>query len=231
MLQNELITQEQQRSFEKFEEAKGLILAISDQCKNIIVVDASSVGSAKELLKSAKQISTMIEEKRKEITKPINDLKTSIDAFAKSLLSELDASVFDLRSRLQKFLEVEEAKRLAEVKRLEQERAAKEKERLEMLAKLNEQIVEGTAEVTAEDSKQLIEMQNEELNMVRQQKSIEDTKSGGLSNYWDFHVTSPELVPRSYLMVDEKAIKAAIKLGVRDIPGVAIFQEKRLVVR
>jgi hypothetical protein len=231
MLQNELITQEQHRSLEKFEEAKGLILAISEQCKNIVVVDSSSVDSVRVLLKSAKQISTMIEEKRKEITKPILTFKSNVDKYATDLTLDLDNSVKGLRGRLLKFLEEEEAKRLAELRILEQERAAKEKERHEMQAKLNEQIVEGSVAVTVNDSQQLINMKHDELDIVRQQKSIEETKSGGLSSYWDLKVTNPEIVPLAYLIVDEKAIKAAIKAGVREIPGVTIFQDNRLVVR
>jgi hypothetical protein len=40
-------------------------------------------------------------------------------------------------------------------------------------------------------------------------------------------VTDPAAVPRQYLMVNDAAIKAAIAGGVRDIPGVRIYEDVR----
>jgi hypothetical protein len=48
---------------------------------------------------------------------------------------------------------------------------------------------------------------------------------------WVFQVVKPEDIPRQYLCPDEKAIKAAVAAGVREIPGVAITQEDGLTVR
>jgi hypothetical protein len=41
----------------------------------------------------------------------------------------------------------------------------------------------------------------------------------------------PSAVPVEFLMVNEKAIRAAVKAGVRNIPGVNIFQKEELSVR
>jgi diketogulonate reductase-like aldo/keto reductase len=38
-------------------------------------------------------------------------------------------------------------------------------------------------------------------------------------------------VPREYLAVDDTAIKAAIKAGIRSIPGVEIYEEAEVRVR
>jgi len=48
---------------------------------------------------------------------------------------------------------------------------------------------------------------------------------------WHHSVESTELVPREYLMIDEKAVKAAIKDGVRQIPGIKIYSETRTKYR
>jgi hypothetical protein len=42
---------------------------------------------------------------------------------------------------------------------------------------------------------------------------------------WTFAVENPDAVPREYLVVDEKRIREAVKNGVREIPGVKIFEE------
>jgi hypothetical protein len=48
---------------------------------------------------------------------------------------------------------------------------------------------------------------------------------------WTGVVEDESLVPREYLIVDQKAINAAVKAGVREIPGVKIEQVSGLSVR
>ena len=48
---------------------------------------------------------------------------------------------------------------------------------------------------------------------------------------WKYEVTHPNAIPRQYLMVNDAAIKAAIAGGVREIPGVRVYEELRTVVR
>ncbi len=57
--------------------------------------------------------------------------------------------------------------------------------------------------------------------------------SGGMSTrkVWAFEVVKPELVPRQYLVVDEAKIRAAVRSGVREIPGVHIFEDEQQVQR
>ncbi len=51
------------------------------------------------------------------------------------------------------------------------------------------------------------------------------------SRKWVHEVTNPADVPRQYLMVNEAAIKAAIFGGLREIPGVRIFEDVRTAIR
>lgn len=46
-----------------------------------------------------------------------------------------------------------------------------------------------------------------------------------------FEVVDADLVPREYLLVDEKKISQAIKMGVREIPGIKLVEEKTLIIR
>lgn len=48
---------------------------------------------------------------------------------------------------------------------------------------------------------------------------------------WTHRVTDPDKVPRQYLMVNEAAIKAAVKGGTRTIPGVEIFEAAKTAIR
>jgi len=48
---------------------------------------------------------------------------------------------------------------------------------------------------------------------------------------WDFEVLDAALIPESFKTVNEKAIRAAVKAGVREIPGVRVFQTEQVAVR
>ncbi len=59
----------------------------------------------------------------------------------------------------------------------------------------------------------------------------EATKVKGITKRWVFEVTDAHLVPREYLVVDEKKIREAVSTGTRLIPGVRIYQESGLTIR
>lgn len=48
---------------------------------------------------------------------------------------------------------------------------------------------------------------------------------------WTHRIVDPDKVPRQYLMVNEAAIKAAIKGGTRKIEGVEIFEAAKTAIR
>jgi hypothetical protein len=63
--------------------------------------------------------------------------------------------------------------------------------------------------------------------------AVATTKLAGTSGTkrWKATVVDPQLVPRKYLIVDERLINADMKAGVREIPGVRIEQVDGLAVR
>lgn len=46
-----------------------------------------------------------------------------------------------------------------------------------------------------------------------------------------FSVVNEYLIPREYLRIDEDKIKKAIKLGISEIPGISITENKKIVLR
>jgi len=48
---------------------------------------------------------------------------------------------------------------------------------------------------------------------------------------WVFEMEDENLLPREYLMVNDQAIRAAIKAGIRKIPGVRIFEKSSTTFR
>lgn len=61
----------------------------------------------------------------------------------------------------------------------------------------------------------------------------EPAKIKGVSvrKVWDFEIVKADDVPRQYCTPEGKLIRAAIKLGVRSIPGVRIFERDQVAAR
>lgn len=53
-------------------------------------------------------------------------------------------------------------------------------------------------------------------------------KTAGTRRVWTFREANIALVPGEYLMVNEKKVKEAIARGVREIPGLEIYEEDQL---
>lgn len=71
---------------------------------------------------------------------------------------------------------------------------------------------------------------------IKAAEAVRVVSSGGrvmatASTVWRHEVVDPAAVPRQFLMVNEAAIKAAVAGGMREIPGVRIFEDVRTVVR
>jgi hypothetical protein len=226
-----LISPEQIETLNRLDKAKSMIVDLAVKCENIIIHNSSSAELAKNLIKDSKKVADFIEDRRKEITKPILDFKASIDARAKTYTLELGEAVKELRGKLSFWLEEQEKARMIEVRKLEAERFEQELIRKAEEVRLNKLLEEGSNLVTLTDAQRLVDMKNKEMDMVRQQKDIEDTKTGGLSKTWGFAVIDASIVPREYLSINEVVIRQAIRNGIREIPGVGIFQENKLVVR
>lgn len=62
---------------------------------------------------------------------------------------------------------------------------------------------------------------------------VRRTSGGSVSGRleWKFEIEDPELVPDKYKPIDETILRKDVKAGVRDIPGVRIFQERNLTTR
>jgi hypothetical protein len=62
-------------------------------------------------------------------------------------------------------------------------------------------------------------------------KIIVEDGSLQTKDVWEYEVYSETALPREYLMIDEKAIEADIKNGIRQINGVKIFKREEISIR
>lgn len=223
-----------------FTDAKEKIAQLSVSCKNYVISDEKSLNAAEQLAKDARKIESMIEERRKEITKPILDEKKMIDDFAKELTSELNQSINDLRGQILKFKQELERIRQAELKKIEEARLQREFE----LRKIEEERIAKEKELLAqmEKNQHLSTEAIEELETLRNEAAqiknaiaepvapVTQTQTG-VKKVWTYEIENGGLIPREYLVLNSAAIKLAIADGVREIPGIKIFQKEQLNLR
>lgn len=57
------------------------------------------------------------------------------------------------------------------------------------------------------------------------------TSVKGITKTWTHAIVDESLIPREYLVVDTAKVTKAIREGVREIPGISIFQKEGLTVR
>jgi len=202
---------------EEFDAIRGKINEITVKCKNILVVDEQSLLSASELAKDAGKVSKLIDEKKLEITRPIMARKKEIDDFAKEITAELNDSVKGLRAQILSFQQEQERKRREEAQRLAEEQARKE---AELRAKM-----ESEQEITREEVDELKDVRAKQADIASAPAPTNIRKT------WEWELEDITKVPAHFLTVDAQAVKSALSTGLRDIPGIKIYQKEHLVLR
>lgn len=183
---------------------------------------------------TAAKLLKKIDEIRKAKTEEPKNFVDSVNAFARMFTDKLKA-VKDLASRKtaqwQLFVEQERQK-----KEIEARKAAQElQEKLRKEAEEANRKAEEEARKKAEETKtQYVEPPKIESPVVVEpiipkKEAVTRTEAGSASvaQKWTFKVVDALLIPRQYLVVSETLIRDAIKAGMREIPGVEIFQEAK----
>jgi hypothetical protein len=160
------------------------------------VQDQATLTTVNEWLVQGKDRAKAIEEQRVSITKPQNEALRATNALFRPVLDQYQ----------------------------------------KLIGVLGRKVVEGTQYLEAERTRALqaaAELYRAENPVAHQQANQmmtalpEDPSHKGTSvrKIWKFEITSAPDVPRAYCCPDDKAIRAHVAAGARDIPGVRIWEE------
>jgi hypothetical protein len=222
-----------------FDKLKADIQLFVEPVKEIKVVDQESSKTALETAKQVKVFIKRVEDARTSMVKPMNDRVKQINDYAKQISEPLLAAEKHIKSLLVKWEMELEKQRQAELRRLEEER---KKAEAEAQAKMREQQEEAETLAMFGDSKEAKRaeivaqtMGEREIAQIQKQtsasiKQVEQMKVAGTKRRWVFEIEDESLVPAGFKMVDEKKIRQAVADGVREIPGVRIFQETSVAI-
>ena len=191
------------------------IASMVQQADALEVTDEESNVLAVEMAGQIKKLNKAVEALRKKFVEEPKAYAKSVDALAKSYKDRFDRIERGLKTKIAQY------QSRVELERRKKEEAARQAA-AEAQRKLDEE-----AEAAGVEPVRLDQMIMPEPEKV--------TRTGSGAAYqrkaWTFEIEDEALIPREYLVVDEKAIREAVKAGVRNISGVRIFEENRTVIR
>jgi hypothetical protein len=222
----------------KFGLAASALARLQKQVSAVTITTAEEAARVQEVLAESKRALKTCEETRLAQTKPLRDQQATINntwgvltAAVSNLIGGCEAKikVWNGQERMRVMREEQAAREAAEKAAREAEAARAKAAELAAAevddAEARQAAYEAELEAEAQQARAEVAMQT-----VEQAPRGIKTESGTTSSLWrsTFKVSDEEKVPRPYLSVDEKKIRAAIAAGVTHIPGVEIWQEEVL---
>ncbi len=223
---------------ESIEKVKGL--QILNPQREAQAVDALAI--VRRLLKAA-------EKSRKELVDPFNLKVKKINAAFDAMTKDLETANAMLTGSIRDWRESERqriADEQARVARENAEREAAQKAETDRIAKemaARTEIEAKAVGMTEADAQKLgVLVAQDEIAAItpapveiapvqRGNVAHGDLASGHSQMPWAFEILDGSQVPVAYCSPDSKKIGEAVKAGVRDMPGVRIFQKKQIVTK
>jgi hypothetical protein len=201
----------------EFESVKALAESLS-------VTDDASLSAATALSHRIDGLVKALEARRKEIVEPPKRFAKAVDRAAKffteplgGLLKSLKSKMTEYGARLRREAELKAAaERAAKAERLRKEREEWERLERERLA--------AEPEAVPEPVPAFLEVVPDVPDAPSKTMRTEGGKAQ-LFERWKYRLVDIGVVPRQYLEVDDRKVKAAITGGARSIPGLEIYAE------
>lgn len=188
-------------------------LPIFDQTANLAaqaeraeVIDDETAGKATDLIKIIQSFRNTAEDERKSYVKPLNDTVKRINANFKKITEPLDEAKRKVSEKLTAYLSEKEAREREEAR---QRIADEQANAIDVAAQMEQsgRADEASALIDAASS-----AGDRALARTRSRSRGSSTGAGASTRHvWTFDVVSPGDVPRSFLTVDESALRQYIE--------------------
>lgn len=207
--------------------------------KDVAIMTHADLSAATDLVKAIKQRAKEAEDARTKITKPINDGLREINSRFKAMMQPLLDAEAEVKRKMVRFQEAEE-------RRAREEAARKEAERQEQLRREQEEADRRRAAEAQEaadptlDRPDMPQIEQEPVYVPPPapiQPEIRKTTYGQsgaaftAKKVWDYELVDLAQVPVQFLSLDSTKVNQAVKAGLRDIPGLRIFEKTVASVR
>lgn len=185
--------------------------AVLAQALLLKVETSEEVENAGVMLVQLKRWQEQVVARRQFLTRPLKEHVKRIEGLFRPTLEKLEKADEDIRAKVLAY-------------RSKAELAAREQQQ-----KLLEEAQ--TAQAEGDSNKALaLATEAQAVDAPVKQMSFED--GGGLQvrKVWTFEVTDFGAIPHEFFTLDDAKVRAAIKAGQTDIPGLRIFQKEQLAV-
>lgn len=239
----------------KFGAYKAESERLEADAKALVVDDQMSLNRAVAIGGSAKKASKAIDAQRKAIILEPQEFVKGVNSIAKMITDQLDEAEKAVKGKIGQFQARQEMERrererkareeaealqrkldaeVAEANRKAAEEARRKAEEEARARKASAAEIEAAKKKAEEEAAKIAVVAPTVVSpVVQDAPKVTRTESGSASQrkVWTFEVIDAAQVPREYLMVDEKRIRDAVRMGTRDIPGIRIFEESKTVFR
>ena len=192
-----------------------LVPTLIDRAEAFEVDSDITYEKGSQVLAYLKSQSTYLDTLRKHFKQPILESGRRIDAFFKELTAPAKDAILIVNDKMAIWY------RIKEEERQKAEELARIAERDRM--KAHEERLRIQADMEAEG----VEVEEEDLPFVPEAVIVPEVIQASSTNVrktWTWTEMDGQKVPRIYLMLDQRAISQSIRDGVRDIPGLEIFE-------
>jgi len=178
------------------------------------VPDAPAYQEAGNWLKQIKAKAKELDDLRKSMTKPLDDSKKAIMAFFKPPIDRLSTAETSIKRAMVSYMQIEEKKRAAA-----EEKLRREQERLLERA-------EAAASAGKDKAADRLE-ERAELMSTTVAPTVQKVDGIQFRKVWRFNIVNEKLVPREYLIVDEKKLGeiARTEKEGANVPGVEFYAD------
>jgi len=196
---------------EKFAGYTRQIEKVRVLAKGLVVKDDASAKQSIEMVAQADRLFKTLDKRRKEIIDKPDTFVRSFNSFVKVFKDSLLSIMKDGK---QKFADYEYQVELN--RRINEKKAQDE-------VKKKQKVMDEAAEKAGVDKVVMPKM------VVPKKQEPTRSKSGSASVKleWDFEVLDLKEVPKNWMCVDQSKVNIAIKAGIREIPGIRIFEKPK----
>jgi hypothetical protein len=191
------------------------------------IPDQGTYAKAGDLLKLIKASRKKLDEYRKGLTGPVDRaLKAVNKYFREAAFTEIDEAESEIKAKMGDWYRAEEQKR-QEAARLAAQEA--ERQALEAAQALEASGQEAAAEAVVEQAIETSEAEAKAAKLGPTRGDHGSTTSA--RKVWKWRVADKTQVPMEYLTVDKLLVNQAVKAGVREIPGLEIYEDVQVAIR
>jgi hypothetical protein len=207
------------------------VVTVEDQAKALKVIDSPSYVAAGELWKTIKGIRAKVAETFDSNIKKAHELHKGLVAEKKRHDAPLDEAERMVKQAMSRYDQEQERNRREEQARLEAIARKQEQERRLQEAIVAEEELRAQGATKEEAAQEAAAIIDEPVSVAPVVLPKATPKLAGGPVYrtiWKFRIINVNLIPRQYMVPDEKAIGGVIRSsqGKISIPGVTAYEER-----